>query len=63
MVADSRHSGEGRDIGGNSTIWIPAFAGKTLEDFSKTDSLNLGLIQMRFITDTPKFYFLKIFGL
>jgi hypothetical protein len=26
----------------NLTIWIPAFAGMTLEDFSKTDSPDLG---------------------
>jgi hypothetical protein len=26
----------------NLTIWIPAFAGMTLEDFSKTDSPGLG---------------------
>jgi hypothetical protein len=41
-VADTRHSGAGRNPGGEPTSWIPAFAGMTLEDFTKTDSLNLG---------------------
>jgi hypothetical protein len=51
-VADIRHSSAGRARseafqrypGGESTIWIPAFAGMTLEDFTKTDSLNSGRI-------------------
>jgi hypothetical protein len=50
LVAHIRHSGESRARSEafqcypreNSTVWIPAFAGMTLEDFLNTDSLNLG---------------------
>jgi hypothetical protein len=34
--------GEGRSPEDKAQSWIPAFAGMTLEDFLKTDSLTLG---------------------
>jgi hypothetical protein len=40
-VADTRHSGAGRNPGGEiNNPDKPAFAGMTLEDFPKTDALN-----------------------